>query len=77
VYLNGRRTLPANQAVRTFVTPKLNDRSRYIYEVRAEITRDGQVRSQSRRVALYAGSRVSVSFPALDKDRAMVASRSR
>jgi uncharacterized protein (TIGR03000 family) len=77
VYLNGRRTRPAHQAVRTFVTPKLNARSRYFFDVRAEITRDGRVRSQSRRVAVYAGSRVNVSFPALNKDRATVASRSR
>jgi uncharacterized protein (TIGR03000 family) len=77
VFLDGQRTRTANQEVRTFVTPKLDDGSRYIYNVRAEITRDGQVRSESRRVAFYAGNRVNVSFPALEKDRTTVAARSR
>jgi uncharacterized protein (TIGR03000 family) len=77
VYLDGRRTRTANQAVRTFVTPKLADGSRYVYEVRAEIIRDGRVHSETRRVAFYAGSKVNVSFPALEKSSTTVAARSR
>jgi uncharacterized protein (TIGR03000 family) len=77
VYLDGLRTRTANQAVRTFFTPRLRDRSRYIYHVRAEITRHGRVRSESRRVVLHAGSRVNVSFLSLEKGHGTVATRSR
>jgi uncharacterized protein (TIGR03000 family) len=77
VYLDGRRTRTANKSVRTFVTPKLDGRSRYVYNVRAEITRNGQVRSASRRVVFHAGSRVNIAFPALEKEHTKVAIRSR
>src|SRR5262249_29079369 len=77
VYLDGRRTRTANQAVRTFVTPKLADGSRYVYEVRAEIIRDGRVRSETRRVAFYVGSKVDVSFRAWKNPPTRLAPRPR
>jgi uncharacterized protein (TIGR03000 family) len=77
VFLNGRPTRTANQTVRTFITPKLEDDARYSLEVRVEITRDGQARSETRRVFFCTGSRVNVSFPDLENQPATIAARSR
>lgn len=61
VFLNGKET-QSTGSKRTYVTPRLQTGKDYSYEVRAELSRDGQTVTESRRVTFQAGSRVNVSF---------------
>jgi uncharacterized protein (TIGR03000 family) len=53
---------PLTSAVRTFETPKLEPGRQYYYTVKAEQVRDGQTRSDSRRVVVEAGKESVVEF---------------
>jgi uncharacterized protein (TIGR03000 family) len=53
---------PLTSAERTFETPRLEAGRRYFYNMRAEVVRDGQTRTQSKRVEVQAGLPVSVTF---------------
>jgi uncharacterized protein (TIGR03000 family) len=77
VFLEGQPTRTANRKVRTFITPKLEEGARYSFEVRVEITRDGQARSETRRVFFRAGNRVNVAFADLENEPATIAARIR
>jgi uncharacterized protein (TIGR03000 family) len=48
---------------REFVTPPLAPGNEYTYEVRAQWTENGRNVTQSRRVSVRAGERVSITFP--------------
>lgn len=64
--------VPAPRTARGgFDTPRLDPGKTYYYTLRAETTRDGKTRSESRRVELQAGRQVEVDFT----DLAAVASR--
>ncbi len=67
VYLDNQLTRTANRATRTFITPSLEDGEEYAFTVRAEVVRDGAVQTESRRVIFRAGSKVTVSFPELER----------
>jgi uncharacterized protein (TIGR03000 family) len=56
---------PLNSTSRTFETPKLEPGRRYFYTVRAEVVRDGQPQSESRRIYVEAGKTTSVDFKEL------------
>jgi uncharacterized protein (TIGR03000 family) len=53
---------PLTSAERTFDTPRLEAGRRYFYNMRAEVVRDGQTRTQSKRVEVLAGTPVTVNF---------------
>lgn len=61
VFLNGQATRSTGR-VRSFNTPNLETGKNYSYEVRAELTRDGQTVTETRQVTFQAGGHVSVSF---------------
>jgi uncharacterized protein (TIGR03000 family) len=61
VYVDGV-LCPLTSTRRTFETPKLASGQRYFYTVRAEVTRDGQTRGDSRRVLVEAGKETTVEF---------------
>lgn len=50
---------------RTFSTPTLEKGQLYYYILRAEIVRDGQVQTESKRVIVKAGQTIEASFPQL------------
>ena len=56
---------PLTSGVRSFDTPALEPGATYVYTVRAQVNRDGQPRSETRRVSMTAGDRVTVSFTEL------------
>jgi uncharacterized protein (TIGR03000 family) len=53
---------PLTSATRTFRTPNLEPGRRYYYTLRADLEQDGQVLTQSRRVAMTAGRLIDVRF---------------
>jgi uncharacterized protein (TIGR03000 family) len=53
---------PLTSTSRTFETPKLQPGRRYFYTVRAEVERDGQPVSESRRIYVEAGQTTNVDF---------------
>jgi uncharacterized protein (TIGR03000 family) len=53
---------PLASDTRTFVTPRLEPGQRYVYNMRAEVVRDGQTVTQTQRVMLSAGRQVDVTF---------------
>jgi uncharacterized protein (TIGR03000 family) len=58
--------VPAPQTARRgFDTPRLDPGKTYYYTLRAETSRDGNTRSESRRVELRAGQQVEVDFTEL------------
>jgi uncharacterized protein (TIGR03000 family) len=63
--LNGKLSR-LRQADRTFVTPPLRRGMTYYYNLKAEVTRDGEKLTESRRVVVRAGKKaeVTIRFPA-------------
>src|SRR5262249_30462054 len=53
---------PLTSGTRSFNTPALQPGQKYFYTVRAEVTRNGEKRSQAQRVILEAGQQVTVTF---------------
>jgi uncharacterized protein (TIGR03000 family) len=53
---------PQTSSKRSFDTPKLEPGKTYYYTLRAELVRDGQTVSESRRVDVKAGKEINVSF---------------
>jgi uncharacterized protein (TIGR03000 family) len=53
---------PLTSATRSFLTPQLQPGQQYAYTMRAEVVRDGQTISQTRRVVIAAGREVDVTF---------------
>jgi len=53
---------PLTSATRSFKTPALQPGKEYFYTLRAEVTRDGERRTQTRRVAFTAGRQLTVEF---------------
>jgi uncharacterized protein (TIGR03000 family) len=53
---------PLDSATRTFSTPRLDPGRQYYYTLKAEVVRDGQAQSESRRVFVEAGRQTSVDF---------------
>jgi uncharacterized protein (TIGR03000 family) len=53
---------PLTSTERTFETPRLEAGRRYFYNMRAEVVREGQTRTQTKRVEVLAGLPVSVNF---------------
>ncbi len=51
---------------RVFKTPSLEQGETYYYMLRAEVVRDGNTRSERKRVLVQAGKEVRVSFPELE-----------
>lgn len=70
--VNGAR-LPLSSAVRTFATPHLAAGQQYFYTIQAEVDRDGQIVSKSRRVVVEANKAIEVDFS--DLTQAVTASR--
>ncbi len=66
----GGKLLKTNSATRGFDTPPLTHGQQYFYDVRAEVVRDGQINSETRRVRVQAGDEVTLSFPDLDSSLA-------
>jgi uncharacterized protein (TIGR03000 family) len=62
LYINGQL-----YRTRTFRTPALEAGKPYYYVVRAEIVRDGKTESETRYVAVGAGTEIAVSFPDLSR----------
>jgi uncharacterized protein (TIGR03000 family) len=54
--------VPLNTNSRTFDTPKLEPGKSYYYTFKAEVVRDGQTHSDSKRVVVQAGKDVTVDF---------------
>jgi len=61
IFINGTATTSTGSE-RQFVSRGLSSGNRYDYEVRAEITRDGQTITETKNVTLAAGQQVNLSF---------------
>jgi uncharacterized protein (TIGR03000 family) len=55
-------TCPLTSSTRSFTTPTLEPGQRYYYTLRAEVTRNGQVHADSKRVTVEAGRESTVAF---------------
>jgi uncharacterized protein (TIGR03000 family) len=64
LYVDGT-VCPLTSGTRSFETPALEPGRSYYYTLKAEVTRDGQPRSESKRVMVQAGTQVDVSFGGL------------
>ena len=64
LFVDGNRINVA-AGVRTFQTPALAPGERYFYDIRIDIERGGEIRSEQRRVIIEAGKDVAVRFPGL------------
>ena len=53
---------PLTSGTRTFTTPALEAGRTYFYTLRANVTRNGQILSQSQKVLVQAGQQVTVGF---------------
>jgi uncharacterized protein (TIGR03000 family) len=73
LYVDDQLTKTEGQAERTFSTPSLERGRDYYYILKAEVVRDGQTTSDSRRVIVRAGEEARASFG----DMAAVANDSR
>jgi len=60
--------MKSTSAKRTFVTPPLEGGRTYYYELRAEVERDGQTMTVTRRVLVRPGQTVSTNFPEFQPD---------
>ena len=60
---------------RSFVTPPLREGSAYFYDFRAEMERDGQKVTATRRVVIRGGETTQVTFPELQQPAAVTAQR--
>jgi uncharacterized protein (TIGR03000 family) len=56
---------PLTSGTRSFDTPKLEAGRSYYYTLKAEVVREGQTRSESKRVVVEAGKQVEVDFNVL------------
>lgn len=65
LYIDGR-LMKTGSKRRTFSTPLLEPGQLYYYDVRAEIAREGQPYSETRRVIVKAGERVDTSFHGME-----------
>jgi uncharacterized protein (TIGR03000 family) len=61
LFIDGQRSKMTSTR-RTFVTPTLEAGERYFYDIQAEVVRDGQVRTETRRVIVAAGQVAKVDF---------------
>jgi uncharacterized protein (TIGR03000 family) len=59
--------MKSRSAHREFSTPALEKGATYYYDVRAELTVDGNKHTQTKRVILHAGDIVQASFPELQR----------
>lgn len=69
VYFDGT-LMQQTGTVRSFVTPTLPDSDAYLYEVKAEVDRQGQVVTQTQKVSVRAGRTTTVDFSTLGADPA-------
>jgi len=53
---------PLTSEKRSFATPGLQPGRQYVYNMRAEVVRDGQIVEQNQRVVVAAGRQVNVTF---------------
>jgi len=53
---------PQSSAVRSFETPKLDPNVTYGYTLKAEVVRNGQTKTEMKRIEIQAGKEVSVDF---------------
>jgi uncharacterized protein (TIGR03000 family) len=61
LFVNGE-ACSLTSSIRAFSTPVLQPGREYAYTLRAEVVRDGQTRTESRRVVFEAGKQVTVEF---------------
>lgn len=61
IFINGNETTSTGSE-RQYISRGLNSGNRYDYEIRAEITRDGQTITETKNVSLAAGQQVNLSF---------------
>jgi uncharacterized protein (TIGR03000 family) len=69
LFIDGVR-YPSTSEKRSFETPRLEPGRSYYYTLRAEVTRDGQPRSESQRVIVRGGKEVTVDFKELRSEQA-------
>jgi uncharacterized protein (TIGR03000 family) len=72
IYINGTATTSSGSE-RQYISRGLTSGNRYEYEVKAEITRDGNTVTETKNVTLAAGQQVNVSFNFEGKQDAPVA----
>jgi uncharacterized protein (TIGR03000 family) len=54
--------VPLESTTRRLVTPELKPQTNYYYTLRADLNRDGQIVSRSKRVTVRAGAETRVDF---------------
>jgi len=69
VYFDGT-LMQQTGTIRSFVTPALPDSDAYLYEVKAEVDRQGQVVTQTQKVSVRAGRTTTADFSTLGTDPA-------
>jgi len=66
LYIDGQST-QATSARREFISPPLDAKQSYFYNLKAELVRDGKTYDETRRVTVKAGKQTRASFPDLAK----------
>jgi uncharacterized protein (TIGR03000 family) len=65
LYIDGN-LMKTTSGTRTFNTPLLQPGQAYFYDIRAEVVRDGETKTETRRVIIRPGELASASFPNLE-----------
>ena len=65
LFVDGQLTRTADKAVRTFMTPELEEGVEYRYVMKAEVTRDGQTQSETQTIVVKAGVEARTEFASL------------
>jgi uncharacterized protein (TIGR03000 family) len=69
IWIDGSKTMQTG-TLRRFVSPPILPGQDYAYEVTAKWKEDGHEVTQSRRVRVHAGERVSINFPQVPQNMA-------
>ena len=71
LYVDGQLTRTMDKAVRTFLTPDLEEGQEYRYVMKAEVVRDGMLQSETKTIIVKAGAEISEAFDSLNSSRQM------
>jgi uncharacterized protein (TIGR03000 family) len=77
LYVDGNAVKTTTAARRTFNTPPLAPGQAYYYMLRAEVTRDGQTRTETQRVIVRPGEVATARFSGLESNATATAQASR
>jgi uncharacterized protein (TIGR03000 family) len=72
LYVDGT-LMKTGSSVRQFQTPPLNPQQTYVYDLKAELVRDGQSYTEVRQIVIRPGQEASASFAGMEERAAAAA----